>query len=125
MAPLPPNSDYETHRDMVEAARVKRYRQKPKPSTRILKLRGYTNSELHAELGRRAQRALTEKLGPEGRSELSRKAAATKRVRAEFCDHTKHPPKFRASGKNKGSWVCPTCNKVVQAPKKEEEGLVT
>ncbi len=79
-----------------------------KLSAHIRHLKNYTSSELHAELGRRRRQVLADK-APEVLVERLEKSKAVRKIRREFCDHSKLAPKLRGSGPNKGRMCCPSC----------------
>lgn len=82
-------------------------------------------SEMLSSIGRRRARALAERLTPEERSAIAKRAATTRAIRRQFCEHLK-PPKFRKGGKNAGRWACPSCHEPVPTPKQTmEEEIVT
>jgi hypothetical protein len=117
--------DYAMHRARIEEARYKKKKRRQTEKKQIAnskraRLKKLPTKALKGELIRRA----IEGLPPEERAVWLANAKVGRARKADLCDHSKLPPKFRASGKHAGRWVCPSCHTPVPEPKPAEEDLV-
>ena len=116
---------YEMERALIEHRRQRRIDKRRARKASIAaskkpKLKHVPSSALRSELTKR-RLARTPK---ERQKAWAEKSAAVRAIRKQFCDHKKHPPKLRASGKNAGFYACVSCNERVPAPRPGED-LVT
>jgi hypothetical protein len=95
---------------------------------RVVAANGFTSTDLLSWLTRHGKYRMAANTPIEEvkatQSANGKRGSVLAAIKRRFCRHDKLAPKLRASGKNVGKWVCPSCHAVVPAPGEEIQSLV-